>query len=231
MYSMDDLKENRDAQITVACIVFFLIAFPTYFSIAADRADGSLGGGVGDYQVNGDLTYIQLDSDSVYVEDGGSWSETFNTDALNDADELNIVGVRVLLSYGEDETSNGVTCGADGADTISGTATHLEFTATADGQNNGGSGSHDVAAVWYNESMIGAVVSGLTINEIRAQLDSNGAGLGDHSVEISVIADVGNQNPIPIGGCSRTDNGEQVDYTIELIVLEYNIAPYVEIDV
>ena len=56
MYTIDDLKTDPDAQITVGCIVFFLIAFPAYFHFAAGGADGSLGGGVADYQVNGEIT-------------------------------------------------------------------------------------------------------------------------------------------------------------------------------
>jgi len=228
MYTMEDLKTNRDAQITVGSIVFFLLAFPIYFGFAAGNADGSLGGGVADYQVNGEITYVELASGSEYIDDGGSWSRIFNTDAVNNADDLNIVGVRISMSYGEDETSNGVTCGADGADTITGTATHLEFTGSAVGENGGGSGAHDAAAIWYNESMVGAVVSGLSMGEIKAQLDSDGAGLGDHDVSISVVADVGNVNPAPIAGCQRTDNGEQVDYVVELMVLEYTIAPYID---
>ncbi|MGB1355304.1 MAG: hypothetical protein ACPID1_06140 [Poseidonia sp.] len=228
MYTMEDLKTNRDAQITVGSILFFVLAFPIYFGYAAGTADGTLGGGVADYQVNGEITYIELDSGSEYVADGTPWMDTFNTDAINNADELNIVGLRVSLSYGEDETANGATCGASGADTISGTASHLNFTGTADGQNNGGNGAHEVTAEWYNASMVGAVVEGLTMDEIKEQIDSMGAGLGDHSVEIAVSADVGNENPIPIGGCQRSDDGETVDYTVELMVLEYTIAPFID---
>ena len=42
MYTMEDLKTNRDAQITVASILFFVLAFPIYFSIAAGNADTDL---------------------------------------------------------------------------------------------------------------------------------------------------------------------------------------------
>ncbi len=226
MYSMDDLKENRDAQITVACIAFFLIAFPTYFSIAADRADGSLGGGVGDYQVNGEVTYIELDSGSEFIGNGESWEMTYNTEDVNDAEDLNIVGVRISMSYGEDETSSVGCTNGDAPDTITGTASHLEFTGSADGQNNGGSGSHNAMATWYNESMIGAVVSGLSMDEIKAQIDSMGAGLGDHAVSISVDAQAGNSQLLI---CSRSDDGETVDYTVELMVFDYTIVPYIEI--
>ena len=224
VYTIDDLKTNRDAQITVGSIVFFLLAFPIYFGMAAGNADGSLGGGVADYQVNGEITYVLLDSGTEPIADGDTWSDTFNTDAVSDADELNIVGVRISMSYSEDESASGFGCiGSPAADTITGTASHLEFTGSADGQNNGGSGSHEAMAVWYNESMVGAVVSGLSMNEIKAQIDSMGAGLGDHSVSISVAAEAGGSI-----GCAHDDGGETVDYTVELMVLDYTIAPYLD---
>ena len=226
MYTIDDLKTNRDAQITVGSIVFFLLAFPIYFGMAAGNADGSLGGGVADYQVNGEITYVQLDSGSEAIGDGDPWTDTFNTDAINNAEDLNIVGLRISMSYGEDETSSGPCTGGDGADTITGTTSHLNFSASGEGQNNGGSGSHEVSAIWYNASMVGQVVSGLSMDEIKAQIDSMGAGLGDHSVSISVDAETGDEFP-PIV-CQRDDGGETVDYTVELMVLEYTIAPFID---
>ena len=83
MYTIDDLKTNRDAQITVGSIVSFLLAFPIYFGMAAGNADGSLGGGVADYQVNGEITYVQLDSGSEPIGNGDPWTDTFNPDAIN----------------------------------------------------------------------------------------------------------------------------------------------------
>ena len=230
MYTIDDLMENSDAQIMVGSILFFLLAFPLYFGMAASGADGSLGGGVADYQVNGEITYVMLDSGTEAIADGDTWSMTYNTDAINDADELNIVGVRISMSYGEDETSNGIGCAAPGsgnpaADTITGTASHLDFNGTADGQNNGGSGAHEAMAIWYNESMVGAIVSDLSMDEIKAQIDSMGAGLGDHAVSISVDANAGNE---PSPTCGRDDGGETVDYTVELKVFDYTIAPYID---
>ncbi len=226
MYTIDDLMENSDAQIMVGSILFFLLAFPLYFGMAASGADGSLGGGVADYQVNGEITYVQLDSGSEPIGDGDPWTDTFNTDAINNADDLNIVGLRLSMSYGEDETSSGLACiGSAAADTIIGGASHLDFSASAEGQNNGGSGAHEVSAIWYNASMVGQVVSGLSMDEIKAQIDSMGAGLGDHTVSISVASQAGNE---PSPTCSRSDGGETVDYTVELMVLEYTIAPYID---
>ena len=45
-----------------------------------------------------------------------------------------------------------------------------------------------------------------------------GAGLGDHSVSIAVDAQAGGSL-----GCTHDDGGETVDYTVELIVLDYSI--------
>jgi len=226
VYTIEDLKSNRDAQITVGSVVFFLLAFPIYFGIAADGADGSLAGGAADYQINGEITYVVLDSGSESIADGDTWSMTYNTDAVNNADDLNIVGVRISMSYGEDETSSAACTGGDGADTITGTVSHLGFNGSADGENGGGSGAHEARAIWFNESYVGAVISGLTVVEIQSQIDSMGAGLGDHTVSITVDAETGGQFPPVL--CQRSDGGEQVDYTVELMVFDYTIAPYLD---
>ena len=230
MITLDDLKSNRDTQITVGCIAFFLIAFPLYFSIAADGVSSGAGNrGVGDYQINGNLSYVQLSDGIEYIADGETLViDDLHTDAIDGAEDMNIVGVRVVMSYGEDEEAQGLSCGPgqtsgqDAADTISGTAMHAGFNGTADGQNNGGGGTHDATVEWYNSSMVGATVSGLSESEIVSQIDSMGAGLGAYTAEIGVSAEAGNA---PGPGCSRSDDGEEVTYSVELIVFDYTIAP------
>jgi len=229
MITLDDLKSNRDTQITVVCIVFFLIAFPGYFAMKGGDASGSGAmGGVADYNINGELTYIQLADGIEYIADGETLViDDLHTDAVDDAEDMNIVGVRVMMSYGEDEEAQGLSCGPgplsgqDAADTISGTAMHAGFNGSAEGQNNGGNGAHDVTVEWFNSSMVGAEVSGLSESEIISQIDSMGAGLGSYSAEISVSAEAGNAP----GACSRSDNGEEVTYSVELIIFDYTIAP------
>lgn len=229
MLSMDDLKTNRDTQITVGCIAFFLLAFPLYFSMQSGGSSGTSYGGVGDYQINGNLTYVQLTDGIEYIADGDTFMvDDLHTDAIDDAEDMNIVGVRVLMSYGEDEEGQGPpTCvgplgGQNAGDTISGMAMHAGFNGTADGQNNGGNGDHEVVVEWFNSSMVGAEVSGLSESEIISQIDSMGAGLGAYSAEIGVSAETGNA---PGPGCSRSDNGEEVTFSVELIVFDYSIAP------
>ena len=233
---IDDIKVDRDLQIQTACVAFFLLIFPLYFfSVAAGTVSPAGMGGVGKYSVSGELSYIDFESGEETIADGSPLVIDLNTDALDDIADKNIVGVLVSMSYGEDETEssttpfgtgcNGPTGGQKAADTITGTASHLNFSNSADGQNGGGNTGHDASTEWYNSSLIGTDVEGLSESSIVDQLDAKGAGLGDYNIEISVAANAG-------GGatCDRSDSGETVSYTIQLIVLDYTIIPFVEIE-
>jgi len=229
---MDDIKEDQKLQIQALCVVFFLLAFPSYFFLKAAATDDPSGmGGVGTYTVTGEFSYIDFASDSQDIADGETFTLDLNTMELSSEDKAkNIVGVLVSMSYNEDEQPRPLpACGSQTApDTITGTATHLEFSNSASGQNTGGSGSHDVTTEWYNSTMLGTEVEGLTESEIAEQLDSDGAGLGDYLIEISVDAQADScTNPL---AADNQDGGENVTYTVQLIVLDYEITPYIEIE-
>ena len=104
-------------------------------------------------------------------------------------------------------------------------ASHLNYSNSAEGQNQGGSGSHEVSTEWYNSSVIGDKIEGLSESQIIDGLDSKGAGMGDYDIEISVQANSQNSP-----GCTRSDTGETVTYTVQLIVLDYSISSYVEVE-
>ena len=207
---IDDIKEDQKMQIQAVCVVFFLLAFPSYFFLKAAATDDPAGmGGLGFYEVTGEISYIDFDNGGEYIASGETLTIPLNTDALSSEDQgKNIVGVLVTMTYDEDESTNGpclVAPGQDAPDTITGTATHAEFTNSADGEN-GGSTSHTVATEWYNTSLLDTVVI-MEEAEIISQLDADGAGLGDYTIEISVTAQAGNA---PEAGCSRSDTGEDV---------------------
>ncbi len=227
---IDDIKEDQKMQIQAVCVVFFLLAFPSYFFLKAAATDDPAGmGGVGSYTVTADFSFIDLASGSEEIGDGQTVTLELNTMELNSEDlGKNIVGVLVSMSYSENEQSSAGCVGGDAADTITGSVAHLEFSNSADGQNSGGSGAHDVSAEWYNSSVIGDKVEGLSESEIMDQLDSEGAGLGDYIVEITVDANQGGNTPPLV--CQRSDDGENVTYTVQLIVLDYEITPYIEIE-
>jgi hypothetical protein len=229
---LDDVKEDQTLQIQVLCVAFFLIAFPSYFMIKAAATDDPSGmGGVGTYTVTPDFSEIEFASGEELIQDGTPFTLALNTDSV-DAAGKNIVGVLITMSYGEnEEDGNGVGCGLGAVppqpapDTISGMASHLNYSNSAEGQNQGGSGSHEVSTVWYNSSVIGEKIEGLSESQIVDGLDSKGAGMGDYNIEISVTANSGSRP-----GCQNSDSGETVTYTVKLIVLDYSITPYIEIE-
>ena len=230
---LDDVKENQTLQIQVIFVALFLIAFPSYFFMKAAATDNPTGlGGVGTYTVIADFTEIDFASGEADVQDGTPFTLDLNTDSV-DAAGKNIVGVLVTMTYGEDEVDgNGAGCGfgtvppQPAPDTISGMASHLNYSNSADGQNQvGETSSHNVSTIWYNSSVIGDKIEGLSESQIIDGLDSKGAGMGDYSIEISVTANSGSRP-----GCENSDSGESVSYTVQLIVLDYSITPYVDLD-
>ena len=228
---IDDFKVDQELQIKTLCVAFFLVIFPLYFFSVAAGTDSPAGmGGVGKYSVSGEITYIDFDEGGEYIADGTSLTIDLNTDSLSDMEqEMNIVGVLVSMTYGEDEQSQGPPCfSGTQADTINGMASHLNFSNSADGQNGGGNGGHDVTTEWYNSSMLGNEIEGLSESEITEQLNSMGGGLGDYSVQISVSAAADSCTTQVFQG--NEDNGEDISYTIQLIVLDYTIVPFVEIE-
>ena len=183
------------------------------------------GGALGDWMVEANFG-SELFVDGVeYINDGETITIEMHTDSIDDADDLNIVGATVTLTYSEDETSSGLGCAAPGAsnpdpDTITGALIHNEHNSTASGQNSGGDiSSHQVNVEWYNTSMIGNV-SGLSKSDIHEGLDVGNTGSGTYSLDISVTVDQGGGI-----GCAHTDDGEEVEYLVELITLDYSILP------
>ncbi len=182
------------------------------------------GGPSGEWLVEASFGSEQLADGIDYVNDGQTLTVEMHTDAVDDAEDLNIVGVRVTLTYSEDETSSGLGCAAPGAsnpdpDTITGTVVHNEYNTSASGQNSGtGVSSHVVEVEWFNASMIGNV-SGVSKSDINNGLDVGDAGLGVYTLDVTVIVDSGGGL-----GCSHTDDGEEVEYLVELITLDYSIT-------
>jgi hypothetical protein len=227
MLSMDDLKTNRDTQITVGCIAFFLLAFPLYFSMQSGGSSGTSYGGVGDYTIEGNISYVAFDSGMEYIADGDTFSLVdLHTDSIDGAEDMNIVGVRLTLSYGEDETArpSPLCLSQTAPDTITGMAMHAGFNGTADGQNGGQNGGHDLTVEWFNSSMVGANVSGLSESQIISQIDSMGAGLGAYEASVSVAVERDSCTNPAFANSENEDNGEEVTYTLELMVFDYTIS-------
>jgi hypothetical protein len=232
MSFFEDLKNNRDKQIMAISIVFFVLAFPIYFGLAAAGADGSAGlNEVNMYEVTGELSFIELAAGDEFIADGETLTiNDLSTDSIDDAEDLNIIGVILSLEYTEaEEGGDGPLCpgGGNAADTITGTTMHGEYNETASSSNDGSSGGHNVESFWINMSIVDNVVV-MSKAEIISMIDADGAGLGAYSAEISVDAQAGSE---PNGiTCSRTDAGEDVVYKIELVVFDYDIRPFFDLE-
>ena len=228
----ENLKSDRDTQITVGLIVIFMLLFPAYFAYAANNvSSGGALGSVGDYKVSGEYTFIELDSATEGIADGETLTLELHSDAVQSQIEgKNLVAVIVNMTYDEDEEAIGPTCiglaaGQDAPDTISATVSRGNNTASGSGQNPG---THEVTAEWYDSSIIGTVVSGLSESQIMDELEGGDTGIGNYTIDISVVAEAGNA---PGLGCNRNDGGEEVTYTVSLVLLDYNIIPDIQIEV
>jgi len=219
-------RKSQYGAVAAAILIPFGAAETIYFVSAPESTEGA--GGVGNYSISGEISYEILGNSTEYVSDGETLMIDLNTNNIEWAtDNRNVVGVQVTLTYSEDETSSGAGCAAPGAsqpdpDTITGTITHDEYNVTESGQNQGqGSSSHSLNVEWFNSTLFfTGNATNMSESEIKNELDSMGAGLGLYFLEINVEAESNDGV-----GCNHTDNGEEVEYLVEVILLDYEITP------
>ena len=218
MSFMDDIKTDQRTQILVAGMVFFALVFPAYFYIAAADVDESynLGGPVGNYSVEGTYSYHLLDSGEETINDGESADLSINSDSISsEIDGKNIVGVRATLTYTDNEQSP-AGCGS-AEDDVTGHLMHSDLHSTEE-VNSG----DIVEILWHDSTIVDTTVSNMSESEIIALLEnSEGRGIGEHFLQISVDVNKGN---CLIPGQETNDNDEMVSYIWELISLEYTIT-------
>ncbi|MAV94999.1 MAG: hypothetical protein CMA31_04850 [Euryarchaeota archaeon] len=218
-----ELPDSRTLTVGVMLILAPVTAIETTYFISGPNSLESNSGPSGDWMVEGNFGSEQLSDGIEYVNDGEKLTVNMHTDSVAESENMNVVGVRVTLQYSEDESTSGFGCGLPGAsgpdpDTITGTISNAENNGSSSGQNSGdGPSSHMVELEWFNESLIGNV-SGLSKSDIIDGLEGGNSGLGPYILELSVTAETGGSP-----GCSHSDNGEEVEYLVELITLDYTI--------
>ena len=204
---------------SVICLTF-LAGEVSYLVNAPDSSDSM--GGVGDYTIDSTLSVHDFADGTEYVMDGDTVTLVFNTDSIASWENGdNIVGVRVLMAFDEDETSSGVSCAAsnNAADTITGTIIHDQYGETSQDSNANGQGSMIFETIWYNSTLAeSGNSSGLSEAEIDEELGGYVDGLGAYNLEITVEADTGG-----ILGCTHSDEGEEIAYAVQLLILDYSI--------
>ena len=218
MSFMDDLKTDQRTQILVAGMVFFAIAFPAYFGYAASNVDDyDLTGPIGTFEIDGNLTYIEIGAGSETIADQGTATIAVNSDSV-DFDEENIVGFEIKLTHSDTENpcGPGATPQADDISSIGGIN---ENTTSLSGSD----ANLEESLIWIDNSIIGNIVPNVTESEINEMLDGGNTGSGIYTFDITVNVNRGSTGLGPLDACQNDDGDEQVDWVIELISLDYTV--------
>ena len=209
-----------------------------YFIATPDSSNSSDSKGM--YYVTIIEEVMVLDSGSEYINDGETLELQYSSDSIEEwPNGNNVVGIAIYLSFEEDETSSGLGCAVGGDtenDEITGSIRHslLDFqnrTVTGSYYNHQGNNGLQIPQedwplfllggapmdIWYSAENT-APLSNYSISEITDAIDLGEEGLGDYFVDITVDAEEGGSFQ-----CEHNDDGEQVDYEIQLITWDYDI--------
>ena len=185
---------------------------------AFSPSSSSMSDKVGSYSISGTYSFHEIAEGSEFIEDGESIPIDANSeDSIDPLDGLNIVGVLITIAHQDDETVNGAGCAfADPPqdDTVDASIGYSGLTAS-----DSSTGAFDFQLDWHNSTLIDTTVSNMTKSEIQMMLDGGGLGLGDYELILGVTVQNG-------GGafCTSDDTGQDVDYKIELVSLEYTMT-------
>ena len=185
---------------------------------AFSPSSSSMSDKVGSYSISGTYSFHEIAEGSEFIEDGESIPIDANSeDSVDPLDGLNIVGVLITIAHQDDEAVNGAGCAfADPPqdDTVDASIGYSGLSAS-----DSNTGGFAFQLDWHNSTLIDTTVSNMTKSEIDMMLNGGGLGLGDYELILGVTVQNG-------GGafCTSDDTGQDVDYKIELVSLEYTIT-------
>ena len=185
---------------------------------AFSPSSSSMSDKVGSYSISGTYSFHEIAEGSEFIEDGESIPiDASSEDSIDPLDGLNIVGVLVTIAHQDDETVSGPLCAAADPpqdDTVDASIGYSGLSAS-DSSTSG----FDFRLDWHNSTLIDTTVSNMTKSEIQMMLDGGGLGLGEYELILGVTVENG-------GGtlCTSDDTGQDVNYKIELVSLEYTIT-------
>jgi hypothetical protein len=212
---MDDIKTDTNLQKLVAGMVFFALVFPLYFGYASGQADTdfSMSGPVGDYTVNGTISFHEIGSGGELIEHEKTAIVGANSDA-GGVEDLNIIGFRITTSHTDTETPCAPTATPQD-DEISVLGGINDNTTSYTGTESNWEGSY-----FFVSDFLNVTFEEVSSTDLDEMLDGGDAGFGEYTFELGVTV---NRGQAPFGACTNNDNNEQVDWKIELISLEYTL--------
>jgi hypothetical protein len=181
-------------------------------------SSSSMSDKIGSYSISGTYSFHEIADGSEFIEDGESIPIDANSEDSEDSlDGLNIVGVLITIAHQDDEVVTGLGClVADPPqdDTVEATIGYSGLSAS-----DSSTGGFDFQLDWHNSTLIDTTVSNMTKSEIKMMLDGGGLGLGEYELILGVTVQNGGG-----AGCTSDDTGQDVDYKIELVSLDYAIT-------
>jgi hypothetical protein len=231
MSLIDKLQSDRDTQISAACIVFFVIAFPVYFGLAASLTDmGTLPGPKGTYEATVGESNLTLGESELDLQDGEAQTISFDTNSVAaDLEGSYIAYVRFTISWAE---TNEQGQGQDQCDEVSveidmtGVAHNVSDITTEQYDESGNCATAVEHVIEFemiqNYSQINSTHDMVTESEAIAAYDDMGYGRGVYNITVEVDADEGQAVPGPInqGPLGNNDQGETVTVKVEFITIK-----------
>ena len=217
MSFMDDIKTDTNLQKLVAGMVFFALVFPLYFGYASGQADTdfSMSGPVGDYTVNGTISFHEIGSGGELIEHEKTAIVGANSDA-GGVEDLNIIGFRITTSHTDTETPCAPTATPQD-DEISVLGGINDNTTSYTGTESNWEGSY-----FFVSDFLNVTFEEVSSTDLDEMLDGGDAGFGIYAFELGVTVNRGSAG-VPPAGCNNNDDNEQVDWKLELISLEYTL--------
>jgi len=219
-FKIHEARKNQMIGYGIALLFVAGVAEASYAIYAPEEIPSNADRGeIGVYTINGNVTYHEIGSGGEYINDGEMITIEASSENQN-LDGLNIVGFRVTSSHVDDEPNgNPLTCaGVSNEDDLVSVSGGIGMNVSS---SSGTESPLETYGIFIPDVLNQTLT--LSIDDIEQLLDAGTTGFGDYAFDIEVSTNAGSRV-----GCNKQDEGEQVDWTVELISLEYAITEVTE---
>jgi hypothetical protein len=207
-----EITQDRKKQFItygIVALCFAGVAEGAYAVYGPDSDDSTNANRVAMYQIDGDLTFLEIGSGTEVISD--SAEVTASSDAI-DFSGLNIVGFKITTSHVDNEQPCNFLANTE-EDQV-GYEGGIGDLMVA---NSGTQQNLESVEYWVDSSLIGTTTNN-SVSSIEMMLDGGDFGIGNYDFTIDVVVNSGG------AGCQNGDADESVDWTISLIALEYTLT-------
>ncbi len=219
-FKIPEAKKSQMIGYGIALLFVAGVAEASYAIYAPEEIPSNDKGEIGVYAINGNVTYHDIGSGQEYINDGQMITIEASSENGN-LDGLNIVGFRVTTSHVDDEPNgNPLACAgvANEDDLVSVSGGRIGMNVSS---SSGTESPLETYGIFIPDVLNQTLT--LSIDDIEQLLDAGTTGFGDYAFDIEVSTNAGSRL-----GCNKQDEGEQVDWIVELISLEYSITEVTE---